>query len=307
MRSAARCARPRAAAIRGRRRAGRTLTGEAGAARRRRVARLVSRRHGRRDRAAATSPATLDEPAAAARGDVAVLCATNAQSAAMQAALRALGVPSVLSRRAQRVRDRRGGGARPRRARAGGAGRHVARCRRVADAAHRLRRSDELVRRPARRGGLGSVGRDASGAGTRPGVESGFTVAFRRLLDDRGVLRTHPLPAPRRRAPSDQHAAPGRAAAARPRREERRGPLALVEWLQRMRNDPCARVPSAVGEAAQIRLESDEQALKLTTVHKSKGLEYPVVVLPVSLGRQLWCTDNDKHRALPRCHATAQR
>jgi exodeoxyribonuclease V beta subunit len=33
-------------------------------------------------------------------------------------------------------------------------------------------------------------------------------------------------------------------------------------------------------EAAQIRLESDERAVKVTTVHKSKGLEYPIVFLP---------------------------
>ena len=61
--------------------------------------------------------------------------------------------------------------------------------------------------------------------------------------------------------------------------DDRRGPLALIEWLQRMRHDEIARGED-VGEAAQIRLESDTQALKLITVHKSKGLEYPVVVCP---------------------------
>lgn len=37
-------------------------------------------------------------------------------------------------------------------------------------------------------------------------------------------------------------------------------------------------------EARQLRLESDDQAVVLTTAHKSKGLEYNIVVLPV-LGR----------------------
>ncbi len=33
-------------------------------------------------------------------------------------------------------------------------------------------------------------------------------------------------------------------------------------------------------DAAQLRLESDEQAVKLVTIHKSKGLQYPVVYCP---------------------------
>jgi len=33
-------------------------------------------------------------------------------------------------------------------------------------------------------------------------------------------------------------------------------------------------------DSAQLRLESDEQAVKLVTIHKSKGLEYPVTICP---------------------------
>jgi exodeoxyribonuclease V beta subunit len=57
------------------------------------------------------------------------------------------------------------------------------------------------------------------------------------------------------------------------------GPLALLHWLHQMRSDPQAR-GALVTESAQLRLEHDEHALKLTTIHRSKGLEYPVVFCP---------------------------
>ena len=55
------------------------------------------------------------------------------------------------------------------------------------------------------------------------------------------------------------------------------GPLSSVQWLRALREDVEAR--SEVDEA-QIRLESDAHAVKLTTVHRSKGLEYPIVYCP---------------------------
>jgi exodeoxyribonuclease V beta subunit len=65
----------------------------------------------------------------------------------------------------------------------------------------------------------------------------------------------------------------------------------LVEWLQRMRSDELARMQEAA-ESAQIRLESDSHALKLVTVHKSKGLQYPIVVCPfLWAGTQLLPSD----------------
>ncbi|MBN2358001.1 MAG: exodeoxyribonuclease V subunit beta [Deltaproteobacteria bacterium] len=57
------------------------------------------------------------------------------------------------------------------------------------------------------------------------------------------------------------------------------GPLALVQWLQRMRLDPAARAEE-VGDSAQLRLESDDEAVQLVTVHRSKGLQYDVVYAP---------------------------
>ena len=49
----------------------------------------------------------------------------------------------------------------------------------------------------------------------------------------------------------------------------------LVDWLCRRRNG------YAPGEEEyQLRLESDEQLVQIVTVHKSKGLQYPVVFCP---------------------------
>ncbi|MFQ5768213.1 MAG: 3'-5' exonuclease, partial [Acidobacteriota bacterium] len=58
------------------------------------------------------------------------------------------------------------------------------------------------------------------------------------------------------------------------------GPLELLRWLHVMRQDPLARSEGLASEAAQIRLESDLKAVKLVTIHKSKGLEYDAVYCP---------------------------
>ncbi|WP_349779570.1 exodeoxyribonuclease V subunit beta [Xanthomonas sp. WHRI 7065] len=86
------------------------------------------------------------------------------------------------------------------------------------------------------------------------------------------------------------------------------GPHGLVDWLSR-------RIANADDndEAQQLRLESDARRVQIVTLHKSKGLEYPLVFLPYigigrsdkgagrhcvvhapELGRQLhWKTDKD--------------
>jgi exodeoxyribonuclease V beta subunit len=60
---------------------------------------------------------------------------------------------------------------------------------------------------------------------------------------------------------------------------KRLGPMSLLRWLAKQRGRETER-----SDEDQIRLESDEKAVKIVTVHKSKGLEYPVVFCPFVWG-----------------------
>ncbi len=57
-------------------------------------------------------------------------------------------------------------------------------------------------------------------------------------------------------------------------RRSRLGPGALSEWLRRQ----AAEAEESEEEA--LRLESDAQAVRIVTVHASKGLQYPITLLP---------------------------
>lgn len=59
--------------------------------------------------------------------------------------------------------------------------------------------------------------------------------------------------------------------------QDHAAPEALLRWLQQQRQDPGGRE----GEATQLRLESDRQLVQIVTLHRSKGLEYPFVFLPL--------------------------
>ena len=59
---------------------------------------------------------------------------------------------------------------------------------------------------------------------------------------------------------------------------ERMSPAGLVRWLA------ARRVDGGDHEASQLRMESDAAAVKITTVHKSKGLEFPIVFCPYLSG-----------------------
>ena len=57
------------------------------------------------------------------------------------------------------------------------------------------------------------------------------------------------------------------------------GMAGLIKWLARQRNPAATRL-----EEHELRLESDANAVRLVTIHKSKGLEYPLVFCPFHWG-----------------------
>ena len=59
----------------------------------------------------------------------------------------------------------------------------------------------------------------------------------------------------------------------------RPGAAELLHWFARQRAD------ATNDETRQLRLESDAGMVQIVTIHKSKGLEYPVVVLPFAAWR----------------------
>lgn len=72
------------------------------------------------------------------------------------------------------------------------------------------------------------------------------------------------------------------------------GMTGLVEWLETARRDDEVR--QAVGrDAQQLRLESDASAVQLTTMHRSKGLEYPVVYCPYLWEQAVLVAEEARH------------
>jgi len=57
--------------------------------------------------------------------------------------------------------------------------------------------------------------------------------------------------------------------------ERKLGMVGLLKWLRQQRDPQSPRL-----EEHQLRLESDANAVRIVTIHKSKGLEYPVVFCP---------------------------
>ena len=62
---------------------------------------------------------------------------------------------------------------------------------------------------------------------------------------------------------------------------ERLSSTGLVEWLAGRRN-----AAGRTDDAAQLRLESDERLVKIVTVHRSKGLEFPITFCPFAWYRR---------------------
>ena len=70
--------------------------------------------------------------------------------------------------------------------------------------------------------------------------------------------------------------------------EQRLGPAALHRWLRDQAESDGER-----NRAAELRLESDADAVQIVTVHSAKGLQYPRVYLPY-----LWSSSSDQDHLL---------
>jgi exodeoxyribonuclease V beta subunit len=103
--------------------------------------------------------------------------------------------------------------------------------------------------------------------------KKGFVQMFRRLLFDQNVIaRLMALPDGERRATNVLHLSEVLHQASVQRKP---GMAGLEKWLAEQRDPNAPRL-----EEHQLRLESDERSVKLVTIHKAKGLEYPVVFCP---------------------------
>jgi exodeoxyribonuclease V beta subunit len=101
----------------------------------------------------------------------------------------------------------------------------------------------------------------------------GFVQMFRALMVRRGVQeRLLSLTDGERRMTNVLHLMELLHTAAR---TQHLGPTGLLHWFAQAIAHAKSRP-----EAAQIRLESDEHAVRITTVHRSKGLEYGIVYCP---------------------------
>jgi exodeoxyribonuclease V beta subunit len=100
-----------------------------------------------------------------------------------------------------------------------------------------------------------------------------FIAAFRQVVVDENVrARLVNLPAGERRLTNFLHLAELLHIA---ETTQRLRPDALLSWLGKQ-----CQVDRVAQEQFQLRLESDTDAVQVITVHKAKGLEYPVVFFP---------------------------
>jgi exodeoxyribonuclease V beta subunit len=103
--------------------------------------------------------------------------------------------------------------------------------------------------------------------------ERGFTPMMRALLHEEQVRpRLLSSPDGERQLTNVLHLAEAIHQAAL---ERKLGPAGIQQWL----SDHLASGDKAA-EEHQLRLERDDSAVKLVTIHKSKGLEYPIVFCP---------------------------
>ena len=107
----------------------------------------------------------------------------------------------------------------------------------------------------------------------------GFAAMFRRLLtDERVIVRMLARDDGERRMTNLLHLGEALQEAA----AAGIAPDALVRWLAAQRNE------RARDDARELRLESDGDLVRIVTIHKAKGLEYPVVFCPFFFEGGYW-------------------
>ncbi len=203
---------------------------------------------------------------------IAVLTSTNAQAALMQEALRARGVPSVVyssanvfaSREAHELRDVLAAVAQPGHEKFVRAALSTDALGRTGNELDELSRDDtrwetELLRFQKHH----EIWRDR-----------GFIQMLRHLAVEHGVRqRLLSYPDGERRLTNFLHLGELLHAACV---EQRLGIAGMLKWLAQQVQEGN----TAPREEYELRLESDEKAVRIITVHKSKGLEFKVVFCP---------------------------
>lgn len=112
--------------------------------------------------------------------------------------------------------------------------------------------------------------------------KSGFIQMFRQVISKQDILpRLMALPDGERRNTNLLHLAEILHQTAV---EKKLGMAWLVKWLSEQRDTETRDTDIPGAEQYQLRLESDDNAVKLVTIHKSKGLEYSVVFCPFIYG-----------------------
>jgi exodeoxyribonuclease V beta subunit len=207
--------------------------------------------------------------------DLAVLCRTNLQGRAVQAALADAGVPAALDGDSSVFQSETADELS--RVLAALAAPGDLRLLRAALATALLGFDAERLLELERDEGLLSSWVQRMGRANQLWLERGFVQAVHELLLSAGVhARLLGRRDGQRRLTDALHVIELLHIAAT---REHLGPLALVRRLEDLRT--ATKLPSSLAaESAQLRLESDEHAVRVTTVHRSKGLEYPIVFLP---------------------------
>ncbi len=205
------------------------------------------------------------------RGDIAVLVRKNMEARLMQEALAVLRIPSVLYSTADLFETR-----------------EAMEVEQVL-AAVRDPRNTRLLRSALATDMLGLKGEDLEALMSHDEAweqwlvrfrkyheqlrDRGFIRMFRSLLSEQGVLpRLMALPDGERRNTNVLHLGE---VLHKADMEHDLGLQGLLKWLAEQRRGERPRL-----EEHQLRLESDANAVNLVTVHRSKGLEYPVVYCP---------------------------